>query len=130
MLERSLNSLVGVAWEIYLIPVTTGVPMYVFSETEEVGFLKPVWGMHGGLFSWDAWKLHGVLGSQSLQNRRQLSSAKEVVLVPPFPQPDTEVQRVQRGSLHPLICVQGCHLPSLVALISFLKQSQLVPNTR
>lgn len=88
-------------------------------------------GMHSGFFSWDDWS-PWFPESAELEAAQQKPgyNAKEVVLVPPFPQPETEVQRVQRGSLHPLICVQGCHLPSLVALISFSKQSQWVPNTR
>lgn len=77
--------------------------------------------MHGGLSS----KM-----TRDIAQKKPSYSAKQVVVVPNISQPNPETQSVQQVPLHPLIWVQGCHLPGLVELISFLKQSQIGPNTR
>lgn len=78
-------------------------------------------GMPGGLSS----EMTG-----NIAQKKPSNSANQVVLVPNILQAKPEMQSVQQVSLHPLIWVQGCHLPGLVELISFLKQSQLGPDTR
>lgn len=77
--------------------------------------------MHGGL----SFKM-----TRDIAQKKPRYSAKQAVVGPNIPQSKPETQLVQQVSLHPLIRVQGRHLPGLVQLISFLKQSQLGPNTR
>lgn len=85
------------------------------------------------MFSKLVWRVYGGLSSEmtgDIAQKKPSYGSKQVVLLPNIPQPKPETQSVQQVPLHPLIWVQGCYLPGLVELISFLKQSQVGLNIR